>query len=206
MEIKSTSEYFENTPEGRFMENIIANVAQFDNDVRTERCIGGMKDAAREGRYVWVAPVGYSNSKVGVKANIVQNEMASLVRAAFEEAAKGMHPIEQVRKMMTTQGLTVTNGRPLARSCFYRMLNNELYCGWIVKFSERHRGTFEPIISEALFQQVQLVLKRRKRPNIQYRIENPDFPLRRFIIHPSETKLTAVGEADGRKNMSITVF
>src|SRR5687767_3800489 len=34
VEIKSTSEYFEDTPAGRFMENIIANVAQFDNDVR----------------------------------------------------------------------------------------------------------------------------------------------------------------------------
>jgi site-specific DNA recombinase len=37
VEIKSTSENFENNPAGRFMENMLANVAQFDNDVRTER-------------------------------------------------------------------------------------------------------------------------------------------------------------------------
>ncbi len=30
VEIKSTTEHFENTPAGRFMENIIANVGQFD--------------------------------------------------------------------------------------------------------------------------------------------------------------------------------
>src|ERR1044072_3495278 len=65
VEIKSTSEYFENTPAGRFMENIIANVAQFDNDVRTERCVRGMREAVREGRYVWMAPVGYDNVRVG---------------------------------------------------------------------------------------------------------------------------------------------
>src|SRR5882724_11951022 len=63
VEIKSTSEYFENTPAGRFMENIIANVAQFDNDVRTERSVNGMKDAMREGRYVGIAPLGYENIK-----------------------------------------------------------------------------------------------------------------------------------------------
>ncbi len=60
-EIKSVTEYFEDTPAGRFMENIIANVGQFDNDVRTERCIGGMREAINEGRYVWMAPIGYKN-------------------------------------------------------------------------------------------------------------------------------------------------
>ena len=62
IEIKSTSEFFEDNPVGRFMENIIANVAQFDNDVRTERSVNGSRDAMREGRYVWVAPYGYLNS------------------------------------------------------------------------------------------------------------------------------------------------
>ena len=41
VEIKSTTEYFENTPVGRFLENTMANIAQFDNDIRSERCAGG---------------------------------------------------------------------------------------------------------------------------------------------------------------------
>ena len=64
VEIKSTSEHFENNPVGRFMENTMANIAQFDNDIRSERCAGGMKEAMRDGRYVWMATVGYKNEKI----------------------------------------------------------------------------------------------------------------------------------------------
>lgn len=77
--IKSVTEQIEDTPVGRFMENMMANVAQFDNDVRTERCVGGMRNAISEGRYVWTAPVGYSNVKVAGKATIAPSDMAPLV-------------------------------------------------------------------------------------------------------------------------------
>jgi len=58
VEIKSTSEHFDDSPVGRFMENTMANIAQFDNDIRTERSVGGMREAVRDGRYVWNAPLG----------------------------------------------------------------------------------------------------------------------------------------------------
>ncbi|MFA6257737.1 MAG: recombinase family protein [Candidatus Paceibacterota bacterium] len=77
IEIKSTSEYFEDTAQGKFMENMFANVAQFDNDVRAERCAGGMKDAMRDGRYVWMATVGYKNVQVAGRATIAQDEIMS---------------------------------------------------------------------------------------------------------------------------------
>lgn len=56
VEIRSITEYFEDNPMGRFVENILANVAQFDNDIRAERSKNGMREAVREGRYVWRAP------------------------------------------------------------------------------------------------------------------------------------------------------
>lgn len=190
VEIKSTSEHFENTPAGRFMENIIANVAQFDNDVRTERSINGMRDAMREGRYVWKAPLGYSNMKIGNKSTIVQNEKAHVVRKTFEEVAKNKHSVDVIRRYMYKQGLTMKNGKPITRSYLYQLLKNELYAGWIIKLRERHKGLFDPIVSEELYEQVQRVLKKRSRSNKLYLVENPDFPLRRFMIHPSGTKAT----------------
>jgi site-specific DNA recombinase len=183
VEIKSTSEYFENTPAGRFMENIIANVAQFDNDVRTERSVGGMRDAVREGRYVWMAPVGYTNQKVDGKSNIAPNDKAELVKKAFEMMADRNHSINAIRESLGKMGL------PQAKSNFYKMLKNELYAGWICKLGERHRGRFEPIISEELFNRVQQVMKIKKMPML-YKIKHPDFPLRRFVQHPDGYKLT----------------
>ncbi len=191
VEIRSTSEFFENTPAGRFMENIIANVAQFDNDVRAERCAGGMKDAMREGRFVWMAPVGYENAKVGGKPNIRQNPvMAPLIKQAFESVAKGFYDIDEVRKKMNEAGLKGYKGKPISKSYFYRLLKNRVYLGYIEKFGESHKGLFEPIIDEELFNQVQRVLKNKGRKIAAYKADNPDFPLRRFVEHPSGRKLT----------------
>ena len=191
VEIKSTSEHFENTPAGRFMENIIANVAQFDNDVRAERSINGMRDAVREGRYVWMAPIGYNNVSVHGKSTIAQNPlMAPIMKKVFTLVAMNQIPLERIWKVMSKEGLTNKAGKPLSRGYFYWMLKNELYCGWVTKFGERHKGLFEPIVSDELFNQVQQVLKHRIRRNHHYIWENPDFPLRRFIFHPSGKKLT----------------
>lgn len=189
VEIKSTSEFFENSPAGRFMENILANVAQFDNDVRTERCVGGLKQAIQEGRYVWPAPIGYSNVKINGKANIAPNEKAIGVQKAFQDVAKGLYSVNEARLKIASIGLVQRDGKPLAKSRFYHLLKNEIYTGYITKFGMRIKGNFEPLISDALFQQVQRRIKSKK-VSRTYLVENPDFPLRRFITGPSGEKLT----------------
>lgn len=190
IEIKSTAEYFEDNPSGRFMENIIANVAQFDNDVRTERCVNGMKDAIREGRYVWSAPFGYSNGRINGKPNLVPNQYAHIIREAFELLAKDQMPVEHARLQLTNKWIKKGNIRLPGKSQFPKILQNEIYAGWICKFEERHKGLFEPIISESLFLKVQWVLKDRRLTKKGYLKHNPDFPLRKFFIHPSGLRLT----------------
>ncbi len=190
VEIKSISEHFENTPTGRFMENIIANVAQFDNDVRTERSIGGMKEAVREGRYVWRAPFGYQNCKIGGKSSIIPNNKAMLVSKAFAEVAKNYTTIANIRRALIEEGLVSEKNIPLSFNQFTRMLRNELYAGWIIKFKERHKGVFPNIVSQELFDHVQRVLNQKRQRNRSYCSNNPDFPLRKFFIHPTGKRLT----------------
>ena len=190
IEIKSTSEYFENTPAGRFMENIIANVAQFDNDVRSERCTGGMKEAVREGRYVWKAPAGYDNVKINGKSTIAPNADAPLVKKVFELIASGLYSTEAIRFMIAEQGLVGKHSSPINHSYFYRMVRNRLYTGIIVMFGERSQGTYQPIVTEQLFEKVQAVLNGRKNIITHYLHENPDFPLRRFVTDEQGNNLT----------------
>jgi site-specific DNA recombinase len=191
VEIKSTSENFEvDTPAGRFMENMIANVAQFDNDVRSERCKGGMIEAMREGRYVWGAPCGYVNSKVNGKSTIILTKSAPIIYSVFREVADNVHSIEHVRRKFQLTLLS-SKGNPLSRSQFFRMLRNKVYFGCIEKFGERHIGTFETIISESLYNQVQNVLSGKNKKTGCYIVNHPDFPLRRFVNHPFQhSKLT----------------
>ncbi len=189
VEIRSTSEFFENTPAGRFMENIIANVAQFDNDVRTERSVGGLKQAVLEGRYVWSAPMGYSNGKIGGKSNLIVNEKAPLIFQIYKEVASGMYTVEEVRHRIARKGLLQKNGKPISKSNLYRILSNQLYTGWITTFGERIKGTFEPIINAQLFERVQKQI-RSKKISRNYIIENKDFPLRRFVLSATGEKIT----------------
>jgi DNA invertase Pin-like site-specific DNA recombinase len=190
VEIKSTSEHIENTPAGRFMENMLANVAQFDNDVRTERSVNGMKDAMREGRHVGKAPFGYANIRLNGKSNIIPSDKAWIVQKAFAEVARNDRSVSDIRVSLQKDGMVNRSGRPYSKSQFYRILENEVYAGWIRKFGERHKGLFEPLISQYLFEQVQTVLQRRSHKGFVYQRENPDFPLRRFVFHPDGKKLT----------------
>lgn len=175
VEIKSTSELFENTPAGRFMENIIANVAQFDNEVRTERSVGGMKQAVAEGRYVWKAPLGYSNVKINGKSTIAPNADASIVQEAFDYFIQTNSSIYGVQRYISNK-----YGISLSRSRFYALLKNPVYIGQIDKFGSISEGSFDAIISIQLFNQVQDKLSHKKKRRT-YKITNPDFTLRRFI-------------------------
>ena len=191
VEIKSTSEHFENTPVGRFMENTMANISQFDNDIRAERCAGGMRDAMRDGRYVWMATVGYKNVQVAGRATITQDEiMAPLILKTFQLVALNTYPTEEVRRMMTKEGLLNKKGKPFTKGYFYTMLTNELFAGWIVKFGEKHKGHFEQIVTEDLFNQVQRILKSRGRKCSAYLTDNPAFPLRKFVKNDTGKVLT----------------
>ncbi|MCW3073491.1 MAG: hypothetical protein JWP69_560 [Flaviaesturariibacter sp.] len=200
VEIKSTSEYFENTPAGKFMENIIANVAQFDNDVRTERSVNGMKEAVRDGRYVWKAPLGYKNVRIGGKATISKSSSAAIIERTFIEVAQNIQPLDRIRNLITNPELKQQGENLISKTQFYRMLKNKVYAGIIEQFGERHNSSFEPIVQKDIFEHVQKNLKSRKRHNKIYQKENPDFPLRRFFYHPAGGKLTGAW-ARGRSKM-----
>ncbi|MDB5124844.1 MAG: hypothetical protein JWP94_2973 [Mucilaginibacter sp.] len=206
VEIKSVTEYFEDTPAGRFMENIIANVGQFDNDVRAERCTGGMREAMIEGRYVWTAPAGYVNRKVNGKSTIVQTDQAALVKEVFELISQNSLSTEQIRLKMIAKGLVSRRGNSIHRGHFFRLIRNPIYKGVINKFGETHRGTFEPIVSEELFDYVQLVLKGRTNKTKTYIYDNPDFPLRRFVVNGEGKQLTGYWAKGKRKKYAYYSF
>lgn len=192
VEIKSTSEFFEDTPAGRFMENIIANVAQFDNEVRAERSLGGMKQAVLEGRYVWMAPFGYANIKLSGKATIAPSEYSSIVKEVFNYIAIHECSVESVRIHINKK-----YSLSLVRSVFYLMLKNPLYTGKIKKFGMIVSGNFEPLISDELFFKVQQIVS-RKHKSKKYAKENPDFPLRRFVRCENGLSISG-GWSAGRK-------
>lgn len=206
IEIKSVSENLEDTPTGNLMETMLSGFAQFDNDVRAERCAGGMKQAVREGRWVWKGPVGYKMTKLYGKTTISPNEMAPLILKVFEMLSRGVYSVDEVLRVITKEGLVLPNGKALNKSYFHELIRNKLYCGIIEVFGEINKGRFEPIVSQELFNQVQRILNNNGHKTTQYKTDNPDFPLRKFIKSSEGKSITGYWASGRSKKYSYYRF
>jgi len=176
--LESVGERIEDTPVGRFTESILASVAQFDNEIRSERCKGGMIEAVQEGRWVWKAPKGYQNVRFEKKGTIAPKEgEADLIREMFRRIASGDQSATAVRLWLGSQGLH------LSHSTLHEMLRHKAYIGTIEAFGQvvRAKPPFLPLVSEATFYLAQQAV-RRETPGFPYERINADFPLRGTLV------------------------
>lgn len=88
--LRSVTEPIDDSPSGRLMEGILAAMAQFDSDVRSERVTAGMRAAMERGRWVFWAPIGYLRGRPGEASLVPDPERAPAVREAFDLAARGV--------------------------------------------------------------------------------------------------------------------
>ncbi len=211
IKIVSTSERFENNSVGRFVENMLANVAQLDNDVRAERCRGGMIDGVRAGRYVFIAPVGYKNGVLnGEKNIIIDKEKSPFVKRIYELLATGLYLPEEVRKIITAEGAMLGSNKRISKQYFHRIIRNKVYKG-IIDINGfdlgEVKGSFEPIISEELFDKVQFVLCKNGKTKAGYNTNNPDFPLKGLIRSDKGHKLDGSwSKGNGRQRLPYYRF
>ena len=183
--VRSVGESLDDSPAGKLVENLLAAVAQFDNDARAARTIEGMKEALRRGRWVWREPLGYLRADRGdAPVSMVPDpERASLIRHGFEAvASRRLTKIEALDEL-TNLGLVTRRGKPLSPQAFGKMLTNVLYIGRIVKpeWDIDVEGDFEPLVEPDLFSTVQEVLHGRAPAKSSRAHDNPDFPLRRVV-------------------------
>ncbi|RJP60100.1 MAG: hypothetical protein C4541_04860 [Candidatus Auribacter fodinae] len=180
IDVKSATENLDETSTGKLMKNIIASFAQFENDVKSERTINGMRQAIKEGRWCWCAPLGYRFSREQSKRPIlVPNNDSELVKEAFKLAEKGLYKQTEIIELLRSKGFKKINKQRM--NC---ILRNALYAGMIKVdwYPEMIDAVHEPLISKETFYTVQMILDGKK-PTIQGKIKNnPDFPLRNFVV------------------------
>ncbi len=183
--LRSASEAVDETPMGEFYETVAAGVAQFDNSIRSANTTDGMFACASSGRWVWKSHIGFLNGTAsGGGASLIHDpERAPHIRTAFEMLRTGDYSKAQVLAHVTGLGLRRRNGRPLTPQDFAKLVENPIYAGRVVVPSWKIdvKGDFEPIVDEVTFHAVQAFLK-GGRPEIRrHHLDNPDFPLRRFV-------------------------
>ncbi len=202
--ILSATENNEDSSTGKLMRNIISSFAQYENDIKRERTINGMKRAIEDGRWAWRAPIGYRQSRDDSnKPLLVPTDESMFVVEAFELVTSRLYTQVEIVQILKKKGF-----KRVSKSLLNRILRNEIYAGFIKVpwYPEYIEGRHEPIVSKDIFFSVQLILNGKK-PVIAPKVRNhPDFPLRNFIRCPNcDTKLTG-GWSTGRKGVKYAYY
>lgn len=182
VELKSATEVIEDTPIGKASEGMLSIMAQYENDIKTERTIMGMRAKALDGYWPVGAPWGYRNIKdsMGKKVIAPDPEKASIVKFLFEEFVRGTIKVSDLAKKVRERNVRSKHGLKISKQLVYKILRNAIHCGKVVvrKQGISVQGKHEPIISEALFDEVQDLLDGKKGHKQVRSRDHPDFLLR----------------------------
>lgn len=183
--IRSVDQAIDETPNGKLMSGMHALMAEYENNLRAERTVTGMKAALRQGRWTHQPPLGYRKPPdPGGPSLEPDADQGSLVATAFEKMASGQYTQTDVLRQVTALGLkSKRSGRALTPQSFNRTLRNPIYKGWIeTSLTEPVRGDFDPLVSEEVFDRVQAELAGRHSNRARrYSRDNPLFPLKGFV-------------------------
>lgn len=180
-ELVSVSEPINESPIGKALEGMLSVFAEFDNNVRAERCSAGMLARLQQGVWVWGAPIGYYRPRKGT--NITPDPAsAPFIRMAFEEYSSGNHTFETLASYLSQRGLRTRSEKRPIKQHMEKVLKNHIYYGEMKVWDKSFKGAFEPIISEELFWRCQSTRKTKSAHAQRRTAENPHFPLRRFVL------------------------
>jgi site-specific DNA recombinase len=183
--LRSVTEPVDETPSGKFMEGVLAATVQFDNDVRAERTIEGMKAALVRGKWTFQSPLGYRKISRGSGSPSMVADAVSgpLVQEAFRCYATGLYTKREVLRKVTALGLKTRRGKPLSPQTFENMLRNPVHMGRIVleSWAISCDGDWEPLVDAGTFRAVEKHLRRKALTVTRHSRNHPDFPLRRFV-------------------------
>lgn len=123
----------------------------------------GMHEKAAEGGWPTWAPLGYRNTRTpeGIEPD---PEKAPLVVELFEAAATGAYSQLDLAKLARRIGLRGRRGKHIVKSNISVLLQNPVYTGTFIWGGKTYLGKYQPLITEALFQDVQDVFDGRSRP------------------------------------------
>lgn len=177
---------FNDSPEGNYVETIMAANAQLEREQNRRQVMQKMKARLEMGYYPFPAlPIGYKHEKVTVtsNSNVVPREPeASIIKEALEGYASGRF-FEQIDVQRFLKEKDLKNGKRIYLEQIKRILLQSLfyagyieYKGWEVGL---RKGQHEGIIDLATHEKIQEKLMGKIRHHVK-KFLHPDFPLRRF--------------------------
>lgn len=152
-------------PVGRNMMYIMWGMASgYSENLRSE-IHKGQLGRLKQGKLPHPAPLGYK--KVGDCESVLDPLKAPLVKRLLKDYATGKYSVEALVQKSVELGLTNKGGKKLDKNSIHRMLRETFYYGLITNKKGVFEGEHESLISKAIFDKIQYILKDRG-----FKIEN----------------------------------
>jgi DNA invertase Pin-like site-specific DNA recombinase len=169
--VSVTQAFNTTTSMGRLTLNVLLSFAQFEREVTGERIRD--KIAASKKKGIWMGgpvPLGY---QVVERKLVPVPEEAERVRAIMQRYLE-IRNVPRLIEVLRAEGVVTKvqqrtsgphrGGIPFARGSLFHLLKNPVYRGKIVHKGKVYDGEHEPIVSEELWEQVQMRLAEKAPP------------------------------------------
>lgn len=190
------------TKEGMMMAKNTINMAEWDNQNRTDKFTGGKEKCLQSGAWVERVPFGYYKSGKSRDTQCYLNEEGKMLRYAFKWKLAGLSNNEILRKL-STLGLTIT------KQHLHNILTNPFYAGKIYHKRTHYElvdGQIEPAVTYADFLRVQETMAGRTGKYKQNK-HKPNFPLTKYVICADDgTPFTSYTREKKTKKQSIIMI
>lgn len=164
-------------PAGIMQQKMLFLFGEFDNQLRRQKCMAGVKEHLIQGEWVTAPPVGYDSIKINKERKYVVNETGLIIKKMFHWKAKERMPNVEIQKRLISYGLHYSLRR------INEILTNPFYCGKMVHKAlegEVITGKHEKLVSEAVFLEANNIMAEKKL-GLQTKKERPEIALKRFM-------------------------
>ena len=169
-------------PENKLILSVYIAIPEIDNDRRSIKIKGGIRGALKSGRWCRQAPIGYKNSRdENNKPIIIPNDDAKVIIKAFTMISKGFSQAEVLKDVNKKD-------RKLSKSNISLILRNPVYMGKIIvpqldnESETIVEGLHKGVVSEALFNKVQLIINKKAGKLINKVKEWDELPLLNVLL------------------------
>ena len=110
--LHSVTEPIGNNPAEKFIETVLAGSAEFDNAIRTQRCVDGMIARINQGIYPFRPPIGYDCQHArrrGEKKNEPDKpdeKIFPIIQKGLKEFSKGIYSQVEMINLLDKLGLS----------------------------------------------------------------------------------------------------
>ncbi len=178
-EIVSVTQPIDTTnPAGIMQQKMLFLFGEFDNQLRRQKSMAGVKERLLKGEWCTKPPLGYDILRTNGEKKIILNERSKIIKKMFIWKAEERLANEEIRKRLVNLKTNFNLRR------INEILTNPFYCGIMVHKAlegEVLEGKHEKLITKNIFLQVNGILKEKKL-GLQTRKERKEIALKRFAL------------------------